>query len=164
MEYGATIWNPYLKGDMDKLERIQNRAIRFIKRDYKSRTPGSITSMRKELELDTLEERRTSLRLILMYKVVEGLVPSLPPTSFVERAKQKRHIKAKTFSDFQTTNIVNKHVCNNSKSLTIPTSKTPPYKHSFFVDTCIHWNHLPEEVVHASTVEGFKSALQKHRQ
>jgi hypothetical protein len=25
MEYGATIWNPYLKGHIDKLERIQNR-------------------------------------------------------------------------------------------------------------------------------------------
>ncbi|KAK3089266.1 hypothetical protein FSP39_002210 [Pinctada imbricata] len=37
MEYGATIWNPYLKGDIDKLEKIQNRAIRFIKKDYKSR-------------------------------------------------------------------------------------------------------------------------------
>jgi len=44
MEYGATIWNPYLKGDIDKLEKIQNRAIRFIKKDYKTRTPGSITT------------------------------------------------------------------------------------------------------------------------
>ena len=51
--------------------------------------------MRKELELDTLEERRTSLRLILMYKVVEGLVPALPSTSFVKNAKPKRQIKAK---------------------------------------------------------------------
>jgi hypothetical protein len=25
MEYGTTLWNPYLKGDIDKLERIQNR-------------------------------------------------------------------------------------------------------------------------------------------
>jgi len=94
MEYGATIWNPYIKGDIDKLEKIQNRAIRFIKKDYKTRTPGSITKMRKELELDTLQERRTSLRLILMYKVVQGLVPALPPTSFVKNAKQKRQIKA----------------------------------------------------------------------
>jgi len=61
MEYGATIWNPYLKGDIDKLEKIQNRANRFIKNDSKTRTPGSITKIRKELELDTLEERRTSL-------------------------------------------------------------------------------------------------------
>ena len=24
MEYGATLWNPYLKEDFDKLEKIQN--------------------------------------------------------------------------------------------------------------------------------------------
>ena len=75
MEYAATIWNPYLKGDIDKLEKIQNRVICFIKRDYRSRERGCITKMRKELVvLETLEERRQSLRLILMYKVVEGLV------------------------------------------------------------------------------------------
>jgi hypothetical protein len=33
--------------------------------------------MRKKLELETLEERRQSLRLILMYKVVEGLSHSV---------------------------------------------------------------------------------------
>ena len=33
--------------------------------------------MREDLELETLEDRRLSLRLILMYKVVEGLVPVL---------------------------------------------------------------------------------------
>jgi hypothetical protein len=79
MEYGATIWNPYLKGDIDKLERIQNRGIRFIKKDYRSREPGSITTMKRQLELETLEERQHSVRLILLYKVVEGLVPALPP-------------------------------------------------------------------------------------
>jgi hypothetical protein len=65
---------PYLKGDIDKLERIQNRAMRFAIKDYKSRETGAITRMREDLELETLEERRLSLRLILMYKVVEGLV------------------------------------------------------------------------------------------
>ena len=75
MEYGATTWNPYLKGDIEKLERIQNRAIRFVKKDYKSRETGAITRMREDLEIETLEKRRLSLRLILMYKVVEGLVP-----------------------------------------------------------------------------------------
>jgi hypothetical protein len=55
----------------DKLERIQNRAIRFVKKDYKSRETRAITRMRENLELETLEDRRLSLRL--MYKVVEGL-------------------------------------------------------------------------------------------
>jgi hypothetical protein len=55
----------YLKGDIDKLKRIQNRAIRFVKKDYKCRETGAITRMREDLELETLEERRLSLRLIL---------------------------------------------------------------------------------------------------
>jgi hypothetical protein len=41
-----------------------------VKKDYKSRERGAITRMREDLELETLEERRLSLRLILMYKVV----------------------------------------------------------------------------------------------
>ena len=89
MEYGATIWNPYLKGDIEKLERILNSAIRIAKKDYKSRETGAITRLREDLELETLEERRLSLRLILMYKVVEGLVPvsysSFPPSHFPPR-------------------------------------------------------------------------------
>ena len=65
--------------------------------------------MRKELELETLEERRQSLRLILMYKVVEGLVPALPTGAFVTFSKSKRQIKPKTFGDCVTNNPVEKH-------------------------------------------------------
>ena len=113
MEYGATIWNPNLKGDIDKLEKMQNRAIRFIKRDYRSRERGCITKMRKELELETLKERRQRLCLILMYKVVEWLVPALPTDAFVTFSKLKRQIKPKTFGDCVTINPVEKHKTNN---------------------------------------------------
>ena len=62
--------------------------------------------MRKELvELETLAERRQSLRLILMYKVVEGLVPALPTDAFVTFSKRKRQIKPKTFGDCVTVGI-----------------------------------------------------------
>jgi hypothetical protein len=60
--------------------------------------------MRNEIELETLEERRQSLRLILMYKVVEGLVPALPTDAFVTFSKLKRQIKPKTFGDCVTIN------------------------------------------------------------
>ena len=55
--------------------------------------------MKRQLELETLEERRHSLRLILLYKVVEGLVPALPTADFVTTAKpkSKRNIKAKVY-------------------------------------------------------------------
>jgi hypothetical protein len=52
MEYGATIWNPYLKRDI-----IQNR---FAKKDYKSRETGAITRMREDLELETLLRGKTT--------------------------------------------------------------------------------------------------------
>ncbi|KAK3102780.1 hypothetical protein FSP39_013870 [Pinctada imbricata] len=163
MEYGATIWNPYLKGDIDKLEKIQNTAIRFIKKDYKSRESGCITKMREELELETLEARRLSLRLILMYKIVEGLVPALPTDKFVKFQKSKRQIKSTKFRDCETTNLVEKRVCNNTKSLIIPDSRTPQYKNSFLVSTTVHWNHLQEDVVHAKSAEAFKTALADRR-
>ena len=44
LEYGAIIWDPYQKQDISKMERIQRNAVRFIARDYKSKTPASVTS------------------------------------------------------------------------------------------------------------------------
>ena len=58
LEYGCVIWDPYLKGDTDKLEKIQRSAARYIKRDYRSRQEGCVTEMLKDLGLPSLEERR----------------------------------------------------------------------------------------------------------
>jgi hypothetical protein len=117
MEFGSTIWNPYLNEDIGKVERIQNRAIRFVKKDYTSREKGAITRMREDLELETLEDRRLSLRLILMYKMVEELVPAIPTDNFVKLVRPKSNIKAKHFEDCITTNIVEKRTCNKTKGL-----------------------------------------------
>ena len=49
-EYDSIIWDPYLKGG---IQRIQRSAVCFITRDYKSRDKGCVTNMLKELELPT---------------------------------------------------------------------------------------------------------------
>ena len=46
--------------------------------------------MKRQLESDTLEARRQSLRLILLYKGVEGLVPALPTADLITTAKPTR--------------------------------------------------------------------------
>ena len=120
--------------------------------------------MREDLELETLEERRLSLRLILMYKAVEGLVSALPTYNVVKLARPKRNIKAKHFEDYITSNIVEKRTCNNTKGLKLPDYKKLRYQHSFFVDTVFHWNHLPNSVVHANALEAYKTALRNQRQ
>jgi hypothetical protein len=122
--------------------------------------------MREDLELETLEERQLNLRLILMYKVVEGLVPALPTDNFVKLARLKRNIKAKHFEDCITSNIVlvEKRTCNNTKGLELPDYKKQQYQHSFFVDTVIHWNHPPNSIMHANSLEAFKIALRNQCQ
>ena len=35
LEYGATIWDPYQKNDIKKLEKIQRRGARFINQEKK---------------------------------------------------------------------------------------------------------------------------------
>ena len=73
LEYGAIVWDPYHRGDIDKLEQIQHRAARFITADYRSRHPGSVTTMLTNLNFDTLDNRRRDQRrLKCMYRTVRG--------------------------------------------------------------------------------------------
>ena len=65
LEYGATIWDLYLQKDIDRLERIQRQAARFITRDYFSRDHGCATKMLKDLNLPILQERHRNLRLFI---------------------------------------------------------------------------------------------------
>jgi hypothetical protein len=65
---------PYLTQDIDKLERIQRNGTRFITGDYKSRHEGAVTNILKDLDLPTLQDRRTNAKLVFLYQVVEGLV------------------------------------------------------------------------------------------
>ena len=115
--------------------------------------------MLNDLKWENLQLRRTSLRLVFLYKVVEGLVPAINPEYFV-KSKPKRKIKPKRFDNFESANIVNNSVKNNSKALETTACNTEQYKNSFFVKSVIHWNQLEEEIVHAKTVESFKTALQ----
>ena len=60
--YGATIWDPHMEKDVIKLEKIQRKALRFIKNDYRFKTPGSLTNMQEELKLPVLKQRRKEKR------------------------------------------------------------------------------------------------------
>jgi hypothetical protein len=91
--------------------------MRVIKRDNRSRERVCVKKMRNAIELDTLEERRHSIRLILMYKVVEGLVPALPTDAFVTFSKRKRHIKPKTFEDCTLYIKMRRMLCRLSSSV-----------------------------------------------
>ena len=162
VEYGATLWDPYLKKEIDSLEKIQRKALRFIYGDYKNYTPGTINNLQQRSGLPSLLDRRKALRLTFMYKLVEGLVPAMPPASFIEFNKPGRQIRARKTSEYSSTNIIERHIRNNSKTIKIRPSNSEQFRQSFFIKTAVDWNQLSESVVQSTSLESFKSQLQKH--
>ena len=162
LEYGATIWDPYIEKDVSKLEKIQRKAVRFIKNDYRSRTPGSVTNMQKELNLPTLQERRKEKRLCFLYNIQKGTVPAIDKNDYLKPIQNKRQIRAKKYSDCIQQNIVSRHQNLHEKCYQLPTSLSTVYKHSFFPRTISEWNELPPVIVSAENINIFKDRLQKH--
>ena len=160
LEYGAIIWDLYQKQDISKMERIQRNAVRFIARDYKSKTPGSVTSLLIKHDLPTLQERREDLRLTFLYKVVGGLVPAIPPEKYLPLQKTSQNIRPPNRPDYIVQNLVHNQSQNHNRCLEIPSYNTEQYKQlSLFPRTIIAWNKLNTSIVKASSPKVFKSAL-----
>jgi hypothetical protein len=91
--------------------------------------------------------------------VVEGQIPAIPPHEYISYQKPKRNIRARTFQDCETTNIVNSQVRNNTRAVVVEHPNTEQYKNSLFIRTAIDWNHLENSLVIANTTEEFKGLL-----
>ena len=158
LEYGCIVWAPFLEQNIKRLERIQRLSARFITGDYTTRSPGAITNMLSTLQLPTLQERRSDLRLTFLYKVVEGLVPAIP-SDFLTPHKPGRRIIPRDYSDYDSKSAITSHIRNNSRPFVVSRTQTDQFKNSFFVSTVCDWNNLSESVVTAKSVESFKSRL-----
>ena len=69
LEYACEVWDPFKKKDIQSLEMVQNRAVRFVKN---LRGIVSVSEARDELQLETLEARRRQARHRLLNKIVGG--------------------------------------------------------------------------------------------
>ena len=141
LEYSAPIWDPYLKVDITKIEKIQRKAARFIQNDYKY--TSSVTLMLKQLGWKDLETRRRDLRLALFFKVVKGLVAVKAEDIGLEPADQR------TRSQHEFKYRIPK--CNTNNMLYFLPARTIPI-----------WNNLLADVVNSEKVDIFKEKLLKH--
>ncbi len=163
MEYGASVWDPYQKQDINRLERVQHQAARFITSDYRSREEGCVTKMLTTHEIPSLKTRRKEIRLGIMHKVVNDLLPALPPSNFLNPAKPRRQVRTpKYLRDYVAdTTAIDRLVYNHPNCYVVPTSKSEQYRHSFFVETVLDWNHLDECVAGSGSSGDFRTNLSK---
>ena len=137
IEYACSIWDPYEKGDISKLEMIQRRSARFVTQRYHNRS--SVSNMLQHLEWKSLETRRKEARLIMLYKIINQEI-TINPGNILEKVTKPSR-SSDTFS------------------YTIPFASTLNRQQSFYPRTIRDWNLLPAEAKSAGSVEAFKAQL-----
>ena len=143
LEYSATVWDPHLQKDIKSLEQVQRRAARYVCNDYTyladytTRTPGCVKAIVKDIGWESLQDRRYTARLSLLYKIQHGLVDIEGP----------RYLKP---SDSRT---------RGQRGLFQERINCDVYYNSFFPHTIRDWNDLPRDITEASTLEEFRTSL-----
>ena len=139
LEYGATIWDPHLETQKTAIEQVQNWAIRWC-HGLSPRQQCSITQLRKELELRTLEERRLQQRLTLLFKIFHGMVVVTPEVLGLEAADGRTH-------------SAHRHKFKEKRAPTNCLKFSPVYR------SIPTWNRFPTNVAEAGSVDTFQSRL-----
>ena len=81
LEYSGSVWDPSGVGLQNELEKVRNRAARFVTGNYNFET-GSMTGILGHLKWESLKKRRSDSRLILIYKGLKGKA-SIPTDDFI---------------------------------------------------------------------------------
>ena len=128
LEYGSSVWDSHTGKRQEELEKVQNRAARFVTRNYVYET-RSMTGILGQLKWESLKKRRKDNRLILLYKGLKGEA-RIPADDLIPKASRGRN--------------------HHSLAFQIPSASKDAYKYSFFPQTIRDWNDLPESLISSS--------------
>src|SRR5260221_646351 len=134
LEYCVQAWRPYLKKDINPIEKVQRRATRMIPALHKM--PYELRL--KELKLTTLETRRLRGDLIEVFKILKGF----------------EEVDSSYFFELTDT-----HLRGNSWKLYKSRFEKNWGKFAFTNRIIDEWNRLNDEVVSSNTIDNFKIKL-----
>ena len=143
LEYAVQAWAPWARGDVEKLERVQERAVRQI-----SGLRGSTYEEKlDELGMLPLAERRHQLDMCSAYRVLTGkddVQPEIwftPATASGRETRQAAHVL----------NVRPRH------------GRLEVRANCYSVRTCEPWNRIPADIREKKTAAAFKAAYAAHR-
>lgn len=139
LEYGSEVWDGCTITDANRLEQVQLNAARIV-----TGLPvfASIRSLYYETGWETLANRRKHRKLVLMYKIINGEVPSYLTDLLPNRV-----------NDTSTYNL------RNRDDFIIPFSRLCSFESSFFPSTLKLWNELDIGIRMLPTISQFKSNI-----
>ena len=145
IDYCSVIWGNVAKTHADKLQKIQNRALRIIMRvnwRFPSETLFQIIQTEFHDTIDQLFERCNKQMLCVMYKIVNG---NLPP-NIVNLFSYRQYLYGLRKTTLQ---------------LEIPKPTTNFKKRSLAYRGPKIWNSLPNNVKQCASLAAFKAAIDK---
>ena len=141
LEYCDVIWDGCLQKDKDLLENIQLAAARVV---TGARRGTSHSALLKETGWQTLQQRRDTHKLIMLYKILNNLTPEYLKELIPPLASQR--------SD---------RTLRNSSNIQQIKSKNNYFRDSFLPSTISKWNSIPITVRNSPSLAIFRSELNK---
>ena len=88
LEYAVPVWDPNTKDDINKIEMVQRRAVRWVLNNYSPYL--SVSNMSEKLHWRTLEQRRADSKQVLFCKIVYGYIAEPLPTYIIPLSSTSR--------------------------------------------------------------------------
>ncbi len=139
LEYGDVVWDGLPQVLSDKLERVQINAMRLISGLTIS---APIRNLYDETGLLPLSKRRKLNRLVLFYKIRNGLAPAYLQNLIPASANERHNYNTR-----------------NASLITPILTRTTSFTNSFFPATVRDWNLLDNSIKEKNTVDSFKKSL-----
>jgi hypothetical protein len=139
LEFSSQAWSPWLVGDKETLEKVQEKAVKMVSglksKDYRERC--------LELGLDTLEKRREEQDMAFVHKLALG---GQLDKIFEVADSHDRPRTRQTEGEYR---LIQKF------------ARTDPRKYSFAVRVVDPWNRLPNDLKLANSKEHFKAKMKR---
>jgi hypothetical protein len=142
LDYASSVWAPYKKKYIDKIESVQKRATKQIQGFNNLSYPERL----KKLKLSTMPYRRIKGDMIETYKIINE--------KYDPEASSFLKLLSKSGNRFSRR--------NNSNKIVQQRFKTSLRKNSFAVRVAKVWNKLPDQVINAPSTNAFKNRLDKY--
>ena len=146
LEYAVQAWNPWLVQDIDNLESVQKRAIKYC-----YGLSGTYEEKLKAVGLTTLVERRLRGDMIQTFKIMNGIDDVDASTWFTKVSESHQRTR-------QAVNILDDGEVVQEVNIVKPMSRLQVRKNFYSCRVVDPWNRLPSSVQCAVDVNEFKKS------